>query len=82
MNWQPYTIARYGVYAALVIAAASAWLGQRAGASLDYALMRSVFVFLIFTALAFGAEALLSFSPLRLPEPPRTEPAKDESHDD
>ncbi len=82
MTWCPYTVARYGVYAALVISAASVWLGQRAGASLDYALMRAVFVFLAFTALAFAAEALLSFSPLVEPKERSEEPHKDDSHDD
>ncbi len=82
MNWRPYTVARYGVYGALGIAAFSVWLGQQAGASLDYALMRAVFVFLAFTAMAFGAEALLSFSPLREPVERPAEAGKDDSHDD
>ncbi len=82
MTWCPYTVARYGVYAALAISALSVWLGQRAGASLDYALMRAVFVFLAFTALAFGAEALLSFSPLIEPRQRPEEARKDDSHDD
>lgn len=60
MNFQSFAVARYGVYLALFAAVMSAWLGQRAGASLDYALMRSVFVFVIFTALGFGAEAVLT----------------------
>ncbi|MCC6388623.1 MAG: hypothetical protein IT302_14705 [Dehalococcoidia bacterium] len=60
MNFPPFAVARYGVYLALFAAVMSAWLGQRAGASLDYALLRSVFVFVIFTALGFGAEAVLT----------------------
>ncbi|MGE5596190.1 MAG: hypothetical protein ACM3S1_09170 [Hyphomicrobiales bacterium] len=58
--FRPYTIARYGVYLAIAVAAMSIWLGQRAGASLDYSLLRAVFVFVIFTALAFGAEAVFT----------------------
>jgi hypothetical protein len=75
-------VARYGVYAALAISTFSVWLGQQAGASLDFALMRAIFVFLAFTAMAFGAEALLSFSPLREPEERPEEVAEDAQHDD
>lgn len=82
MTWRPYTVARYGVYAALAISTLSVWLGQQAGASLDFALMRAVFVFLGFTAMAFGAEALLSFSPLREPEERSEEATEDAKHDD
>ena len=57
---RPYTVARYGIYFALGVAALSVWLGNQAGASLDYVLLRAVFVFVIFTAIAFGAEAVLS----------------------
>lgn len=57
---RPYTVARYGIYFAFAVAALSVWLGNRAGASLDYVLLRAVFVFVIFTAIAFGAEAVLS----------------------
>ncbi|MCZ2112011.1 MAG: hypothetical protein LC118_21030 [Dehalococcoidia bacterium] len=60
MNLRPYTVARFGVYVALAIAALSVWLGQQAGATLDFSLMRAVFIFVIFTALGFGAEAVLS----------------------
>jgi hypothetical protein len=71
MNLRPYTVARYGVYAALAIAVMSVWLGQRAGASLDYTLLRAVFVFVIFTGLAFGADALLTLDVrLTAPAPP------------
>jgi hypothetical protein len=72
VTWRPYTIARYGVYAAVTMAIVSAWLGTRAGASLDFALMRSVFVFVVVTALGFGAELLLSFSGIGVPATPRT----------
>ena len=60
MKFQPFIVARYGVYGSGVAAAISVWLGLNAGASLDYALLRAVFFFVIFVALAFGAEALLS----------------------
>ena len=59
MNLRPYTVARHGVYAALTVAVLSVWLGQRAGVSLDYTLLRAVFVFVIFTGLAFGADVIL-----------------------
>ena len=60
MNFPPFAVARYGMYLAVVAAVMSAWLGQRAGASLDFALLRSVFVFVIVAALGFGAEAVLT----------------------
>ena len=41
MNFRPYTVARYGVYAAIAVAVLSVWLGQRAGATLDYTLLRA-----------------------------------------
>lgn len=76
MTLPPYAIARYGVFAAAAIAAISAWLGVSAGASFDFALLRSVFVFVIVTALAFGAEAVLNtgwqprpIAPAPAPEP-------------
>jgi len=56
----PYTVARYGLYFAIGVALLSVWLGQQAGASLDYSLLRAVFVFLLFTVIAFVAEAVLS----------------------
>lgn len=59
---RPYTIARFGVYLAIAVAVMSVWLGTQAGASLDYAILRAVFVFVIFTAIAFAAEAVLSAS--------------------
>jgi hypothetical protein len=52
----------------------SVWLGQRAGATLDFTLLRAVFVFVIFTALAFGAEAVLMLNvPLTSLETPPAE---------
>ena len=73
MNLRPYTVARYGIYLAVAVAVLSVWLGQQAGATLDFSLMRAVFIFVIFTALGFGAEAVLSvgFTP-----PPPTPPAE------
>lgn len=80
MNLRPYTVARFGVYGALLFAVLSVWLGQRAGASLDYALLRAVFVFVIFTGLAFGADAVLTLD-VRLTAP--SQPAvQEESHDE
>jgi hypothetical protein len=66
---RPYTIARYGVYLAGAVAVISVWLGTRAGSPLDYALLRSVFFFVIVAALSFGAEAVLLLTPL--PPPPQ-----------
>ena len=57
----PYTVARYGLYFAVAVAVLSVWLGQQAGASLDFSLLRAVFVFLLFTVVAFLAEAVLTF---------------------
>ena len=66
----PYTVARWGVYLALGVACMSIWLGHRAGASLDYSLLRSVFIFVIVTVLAFAAEAVLSTNIIPSPRPP------------
>lgn len=71
----PFTVARYGVYAAVAVAVLSVWLGLRAGFALDYALLRSVFFFVIVTCLGFGAEAVLLTTPYRPqanPEPDTT----------
>ena len=68
---RPYTIARFGVYAAAAVAALSVWLGTRAGAPLDYALLRSVFFFVIVAALSFGAEAVLLLTPIPPPARPQ-----------
>jgi hypothetical protein len=83
MNLRPFTVARYGVYAAGAVAALSAWLGQQAGASLDFVLLRGVFVFVIFTAMAFAAEAVLSMRfdaapPALPPAPPQPIEDRDE----
>lgn len=67
---RPYTVARWGVYAAAAVAALSVWLGLDAGVALDYALLRAVFFFLVVAALAFGAEAVLLLTPLPAPAPP------------
>jgi hypothetical protein len=70
MTLRPYTVARYGVYLAAAVAALSAWLGHQAGATLDFTLMRAVFVFVIFTALGFGAEAILTLGSAQASPPP------------
>ena len=81
MNLRPFTVATYGVYAAIGVAGLSVWLGKQAGASLDFALLRAVVIFVIFTALAFGAEAVLTIG--WQPEPPRLAPpvATDPPHE-
>ena len=81
--FRPFTVARWGMYLALAATVMSVWLGQRAGASLDYTLLRGVFVFVAVTALALGAEALLSVSVVPRPantttESPASKPAADE----
>lgn len=68
-TFRPYTVARYGVYLAIGVAVMSVWLGANAGATLDFTILRGVFVFLIVTALGFGAEAVLTLSPVRPPRP-------------
>lgn len=60
MNFQPLSVARYGLLLAFAAAVMSAWLGHRAGATFDYALLRSIAVFIIFAVLGFGAEAVLT----------------------
>ncbi len=69
---RPYTIARYGVYAAATVAVISVWLGTRAGLAFDLALLRSVFYFVIVASLGFGAEAVLLLTP---PPPPAPSPS-------
>jgi len=76
--FQPYTIARYGVYTAAAVAVLSVWLGLRAGNPLDFALLRSVFFFVLVTALGFGAEAVLLLTP---PPPPIVASDTPESHE-
>lgn len=73
MTLRPYTIATYGIYAAATIALLSVWLGTRAGAALDYALLRAVFYFVVVAALGFGAEAVLSLTPTPPPAPVKAE---------
>lgn len=84
MIFRPYSIARYGVMAAIALAGMSAFLAYGAGYSLDAALMRAVFVFVIFVALAFGAEAVLILGPLGTrPAPqPHREPATQRETED
>lgn len=73
---QPYTLARYGIYAASALSLLSVWLGLRNGAAFDFALLRAVFFFVIVAALGFGAEAVLLLTPL--PPPPAPVPPKTE----
>jgi hypothetical protein len=75
VNLRPYTVARYGIYGALAFAALSVWLGQRAGASLDYTILRGVFIFIVFTGLAFGADAVLTLGVRLAPPEPPVQPA-------
>lgn len=56
----PFALSRWGIYFATAIAALSAWLGLSAGGSLDFVLLRSVFVFVVFTVIALAGEALVS----------------------
>ncbi len=67
MNFVPYTVARYGIYAASVVAILSILIGRQAGASFDFLLLRSVAVFVIVTALGLAAEAILSVDGPRAP---------------
>ncbi len=73
MTFPPYTIARYGVWIALSVAALSVWLATRSGIALDQALLRAVFFFLLVTVMALGAEAVLLTTPP--PPGPAEEPA-------
>jgi hypothetical protein len=79
MTFRPYTVARWGLYGAAGAALMSVWLGRQAGASLDFLMLRAVFVFVIVSALAFAAEAILSSAfipaaPGPQPKPKSTEP--------
>ncbi len=67
---QPYSLARIGIYAAAAVSLLSVWLGVRAGAAFDFALLRAVFFFVIVAALGFGAEAVLLTTPIPPPAPP------------
>ena len=60
MNFAPTPSRVTASTAPLAFAVLSVWLGQRAGASLDFTLLRGVFIFIIFIGLAFGAEAVLT----------------------
>jgi hypothetical protein len=82
MNLRPYTVARYGIYFALAFAAMSVWLGQQAGASLDFTILRGVFIFIVFTALAFGADAVLTLDVRLAPSEPPAQPAIQGEHSD
>jgi hypothetical protein len=73
-------VAKYGIYGAVAFAVMSVWLGQRAGATLDFTLLRAVFVFVIFTGLAFGADAVLTLN-VKLTQPVQ-KPAEKESEDE
>ena len=77
---RPYTIARYGVYAAAAVALLSVWLATQAGASFDYALLRSVFFFVIVAALGFGAEAVLLLTPPQPPARPTVAPSEPQTN--
>ena len=81
MNFRPFVVATYGVYAAVFVAGLSVLLGTQAGASLDFALLRSVFIFVVIAALAFGAEAVLTvgFQP---PQPHGAHESAQESNDE
>jgi hypothetical protein len=88
---QPLYVARYGVFLALGAAIICAWLTHRSGNALDVSLMRSVFVFVLFTGLGFGAEAVIVTAPRRIREPAphghsvrphRTEPSTEPNEDE
>jgi hypothetical protein len=81
VRFQPFAVARYGVWLALAAAAMSAWLGDHAGATFDYVLLRAVFVFVIFVLLGFGAEAVLTVGFQPPAEQPRQE-QKPGAHDE
>jgi hypothetical protein len=80
VNLRPLTVARYGVWFALAVAFLSGWLGVRSGASMDYVMLRGVFVFIIFVALAFGAEAILTLG-FRPPAASQQDDNGQEAHD-
>ncbi len=78
--------ATWGVYAAIALAVGSVVLACNAGAAFDVALLRALFVFVLFTALAFGAEAVLSSPgtapPLEKAPPPLSAPPTAVSEDE
>jgi hypothetical protein len=67
VKFVPYTVTRWGFYGAAATASLSVWLGHNAGASLDFLMLRAVFVFVIVAVLGLGADAVLSMS---IPTPP------------
>lgn len=82
--FRPLTVVRWGIYLALGTAVLSAWMGHRAGASLDYALLRGVFIFVVVSLLGFGAEAVLTLGPASgsAPTLPVARPAVEETNND
>ncbi len=80
MTFRPFTVARWGMYVAAGAAVLSIWLGHNAGASLDFLMLRAVFVFVIVTLLGLGAEATLSmnFTPPPVEHRPVVQPASGE----
>lgn len=71
--------ATLGVYIAIGLAVGSVVLARNAGMAFDLAVMRAVFVFVLFTALAFGAEAVLSAPGAPRAAPPPANPVADPS---
>lgn len=70
----PYTVARFGMYCAVLVAAGSVFLGYRAGASLDYVVLRGAIVFVVFAVLAIAAEGILMWDPgAEEPAPPKVD---------
>ena len=82
MIFPPMAIARYGVYLALAISVLSVWLGQRAGATLDFTLLRAVFIFVIFTALGFAAEAVFTIGFVPVIRTTPADPSAEETTDE
>lgn len=86
MSARPLFIARYGVYAAVGVAILSGWLAYRGGNAVDASLMRAVFVFVLFTGLGFGAEAVIATAPWRprhvSQSPPQTTPHQEPAPED
>jgi hypothetical protein len=66
--------ARCGVYAAIALAVGSALLAMNAGMASELAMMRAIFVFVVFTLLGFGAEAVFTMPASPVPAPARSIP--------
>ncbi len=81
MTLQPFQLARYGVYLALALAAISVFLAHNAGNALDVALMRALLVFVFFTAIAFGAEAVIHSAPAQAPARPSRQRTAEPEHE-